>query len=128
LEYRRDIDGLRALAIIPVVACHAGLPFARGGYVGVDVFFVISGYLITRLLREEIASGSFSLIGFYERRARRILPALFVVLAAVFAGAWAIQLPQDLAEHSIENAVVVVAERVARNVCRERLRALGPPF
>ncbi|EXJ14351.1 acyltransferase family protein [Imhoffiella purpurea] len=79
--YRPDIDGLRALAILPVVLFHAGVPGFAGGFVGVDVFFVISGFLITRIIEDEHASGRFSIAGFYERRVRRILPALFTVLA-----------------------------------------------
>jgi peptidoglycan/LPS O-acetylase OafA/YrhL len=78
-RYRPDIDGLRALAILPVVFFHAhlGMP---GGFVGVDIFFVISGFLITTLIAEEISDRQFSLVGFYDRRVRRIFPALFVVL------------------------------------------------
>ena len=72
--YRPDIDGLRSIAVVPVVLFHAGFSLFSGGYVGVDVFFVISGYLITGILAGEIDRGKFSLIGFYERRARRILP------------------------------------------------------
>ena len=68
------------MAVVPVVLFHAGFQLFSGGYVGVDVFFVISGYLITGILADEIDRGRFSLTGFYERRARRILPALFVVL------------------------------------------------
>ena len=76
MRYRADIDGLRALAVLPVVLFHAGLPFVTGGFVGVDVFFVISGYLITGILAEEYESrGRISLLGFYERRIRRIFPA-----------------------------------------------------
>lgn len=86
--YRADIDGLRALAVLGVILFHAGNPWAAGGYIGVDVFFVISGYLITGILKRELAAGTFSLARFYERRARRILPALIVVLAATLgAGA-----------------------------------------
>jgi|CXWL01.1.fsa_nt_gi peptidoglycan/LPS O-acetylase OafA/YrhL len=80
IEYRPEIDGLRALAVVPVILFHAGLKLFEGGYVGVDVFFVISGYLITALIVAEKESGKFSIITFYERRARRILPALFVVV------------------------------------------------
>ena len=76
-RYRPDIDGLRALAVVPVVLFHAKLG-CRGGFVGVDVFFVISGYLITSLILKELGEGAFSLITFWERRIRRILPALSV--------------------------------------------------
>ena len=82
LHYRPDIDGLRAVAVIPVVLYHAGVQFFSGGYVGVDVFFVISGFLIAGIIAREIQSDRFSLVNFYERRARRILPALFVVIGA----------------------------------------------
>jgi peptidoglycan/LPS O-acetylase OafA/YrhL len=90
VKYRPEIDGLRALAVVPVVFYHAGVPLFSGGFAGVDVFFVISGYLITSLLVEEQARGEFSIAAFYRRRARRILPALCVVVAACapFAYAW----------------------------------------
>lgn len=94
--YRREIDGLRALAVLPVMLFHAGFSGVSGGFVGVDVFFVISGYLITGILISEQAAGTFTLTGFYERRARRILPALFVVLLACLPFAWAWLLPSDL--------------------------------
>jgi peptidoglycan/LPS O-acetylase OafA/YrhL len=98
--YRPDIDGLRSVAVVPVVLFHAGFQLFSGGYVGVDVFFVISGYLITGILADEIDRGRFSLTGFYERRARRILPALFVVLAACLAAGWVLLLPKDYLEMS----------------------------
>lgn len=79
MRYRPEIDGLRAVAVVPVILFHAGLDFFSGGFVGVDIFFVISGFLITSILLDELSSGRFSLVGFYERRARRILPALVVV-------------------------------------------------
>ena len=79
-DYRPEIDGLRALAVVPVIFFHAGFDAFRGGFVGVDIFFVISGYLITTIILRERTRGQFSLLGFYERRARRILPALFLVL------------------------------------------------
>ena len=83
-SFRPDVEGLRALAIGAVLLCHAGLPFAAGGYVGVDVFFVISGFLITRLLLDEAdRTGGVSLSRFYARRAKRILPLLALVLVAV---------------------------------------------
>src|SRR3954452_16883848 len=82
--FRPDIEGLRALAIGTVLLCHAGVPFLAGGYVGVDVFFVISGFLITRLLLGELErTGRISLRGFYGRRAKRLLPLTAVLLAAV---------------------------------------------
>jgi len=83
--YRSDIDGLRAVAVVPVVIYHLGVHAIRGGFVGVDVFFVISGYLITQVLIGDIEQGRFSILGFYERRVRRILPALLAVLAATAA-------------------------------------------
>ena len=88
MQYRREIDGLRAVAVLPVILYHGGFAVFSGGYVGVDVFFVISGYLITTILIAERAAGSYSVLGFYERRARRILPALFVVLVASIPFAW----------------------------------------
>lgn len=96
MQYRREVDGLRAVAVLPVILFHAGMPFVSGGFVGVDVFFVISGYLITTILAQENASGRFSLRAFYERRARRILPALFVVLLACLPFAWMWLLPADM--------------------------------
>lgn len=80
MQYRREIDGLRAIAVVPVILFHAGFSWFSGGYVGVDVFFVISGYLITSILLNDLENGTFSIINFYERRARRILPALFFVI------------------------------------------------
>jgi peptidoglycan/LPS O-acetylase OafA/YrhL len=79
--YRQDIDGLRAVAVVPVLLFHAGIAPFGGGFVGVDVFFVISGYLITRILVAENTAGHFSLAGFYERRVRRIFPALMFTIA-----------------------------------------------
>ena len=82
MVYRKDIDGLRAVAVLSVILFHAGVPGFSGGFVGVDVFFVISGYLICGLLYEEAGrTGRISIAGFYERRARRILPALILVMA-----------------------------------------------
>jgi peptidoglycan/LPS O-acetylase OafA/YrhL len=80
LHYRKEIDGLRAIAILPVIWIHSGLPHLKGGFLGVDVFFVISGFLITSILLKEFEESSFSLVTFYERRARRIIPALLVVI------------------------------------------------
>lgn len=80
MQYRKEIDGLRAVAVLPVIFFHGNLFGMTGGYVGVDIFFVISGYLITSILIEEIKGNRFSILNFYERRARRILPALSAVL------------------------------------------------
>ncbi len=89
MKYRRDIDGLRALAVLPIVLYHAKFSTFSGGFVGVDIFFVISGFLITSIIVRQIEKQEFSLVGFYERRARRILPALIVVLLATMgAAAW----------------------------------------
>lgn len=98
-RYRADIDGLRAVAIVPVLMCHAGVFGFGGGYVGVDVFFVISGFLISRFICAELERGRFSLTGFYERRIRRIFPALIAVLLAVSLAASCLLLPQDLAPY-----------------------------
>lgn len=93
-RYRPEIDGLRALAVLAVVFFHAGFALP-GGYVGVDVFFVISGYLITGLLIREIGEKRFTLVGFWERRVRRLFPALFVVVLATLAIGFVIDLPQE---------------------------------
>ena len=97
MEHRREIDGLRAIAVLPVVLYHAGLPGFDGGYIGVDVFFVISGFLITSIILNDMAAGRFSLVQFYERRARRILPALFFVSLACVPFAWMLFLPDSMA-------------------------------
>ena len=85
LKYRTDIDGLRAIAVLAVLLFHIGVEPFSGGYVGVDIFFVISGYLITSIIVREIKGGNFSIVKFYERRFRRILPALTVVMASSLA-------------------------------------------
>jgi len=106
LSYRAEVDGLRAVAVISVILYHArmvvfGRNWFEGGYIGVDIFFVISGYLITRIILSELqADGSFSFLKFYERRARRILPMLFVVILASIPFAWQILLPSDLVEYT----------------------------
>jgi peptidoglycan/LPS O-acetylase OafA/YrhL len=88
MQYRREIDGLRAVAVLPVLLFHAGFGVFSGGFVGVDVFFVISGYLITSIILADCDRGRFSIVNFYERRARRILPALFLVMLACLPFAW----------------------------------------
>ena len=95
VAYRADIDGLRAVAIVPVVFYHASIAPFSGGYVGVDVFFVISGYLITSFILGQIDRGKFSLRNFYLRRIRRIFPALFVMMAFCAAVGWILLTPQD---------------------------------
>ena len=104
--YRKEIDGLRALAVLPVILFHAGFTTFSGGFVGVDIFFVISGYLITSIIVDEIEHHSFSLIKFYERRARRILPALFFVILCTLPFAWCWMLPNELTQFS-ESLVAV---------------------
>tara|TARA_R110002096_G_scaffold91753_8_gene207660 strand:+ start:3822 stop:5717 length:1896 start_codon:yes stop_codon:yes gene_type:complete len=100
IQYRKEIDGLRAIAVIPVILFHAGLPAFSGGFIGVDVFFVISGYLITSIILSEKQTGTFSLVCFYERRARRILPALFLVIFVCLPLAWLLMLPSELKNFS----------------------------
>ncbi len=110
-RYRPDIDGLRALAVTIVVLFHAEVPGFPGGFVGVDVFFVISGFLITGILARSFTAGTFSLVEFYERRARRILPALFVMVLGVIAAAPFIIRPWDIA--AVGRSVKYVATSVA---------------
>lgn len=96
MDYRREIDGLRALAVLPVILFHAGFDLFSGGFVGVDVFFVISGYLITKIILSELEQEKFSILNFYERRARRILPALFLVILVCIPFAWFWLYPSDM--------------------------------
>jgi peptidoglycan/LPS O-acetylase OafA/YrhL len=96
--YRPDIDILRAIAVLSVLCFHWGIPPFFGGFVGVDVFFVISGFLITRLIVHEVQAGEFSFAHFYERRIRRILPALYAVIAVTGFAAWYLLLPPQTIE------------------------------
>jgi peptidoglycan/LPS O-acetylase OafA/YrhL len=100
MQYRREIDGLRALAVLPVLLFHAGFQSFSGGYIGVDIFFVISGYLITSIILAELQTGTFSIVKFYERRARRILPALFLVMLVSLPFAWLWITPTGLFDFS----------------------------
>src|SRR5260221_4005971 len=100
MRYRADIDGLRALAVIPVLFYHVGIPGFPGGFVGVDIFFVISGYLICGMIDEDIRNGSFSLSNFYKRRILRILPALFLMFLVTSILAYAYCLPVELEDYS----------------------------
>lgn len=95
-RYRADVDGLRAVAVLPVVLYHYGIPGFGGGFVGVDVFFVISGFLITSLIHAEMIDGRFSIVSFYERRVRRILPALIALIAICFLVSLVVLFPTDL--------------------------------
>ena len=106
-EYRPEIDGLRAVAVLPVILFHAGFQSFSGGFVGVDVFFVISGYLITTIILRELQEGRFTIGGFYERRARRILPALFLVALVCIPVAWLVLYPRHFREFS--ESIVAVA-------------------
>ncbi len=100
MKYRPEIDGLRALAVIPVVLFHAGCKPFQGGFIGVDIFFVISGYLITVILLSDLEAGTFSLTRFYARRVRRIVPALFLVMGATLLGAWVWLPPSSMVDFS----------------------------
>lgn len=100
LNYRRDIDGLRAIAVLLVVLNHVGFSAFGGGYIGVDVFFVISGYLITRKTAPDLALGRFSFADFYLRRVRRLLPAFVAMAVVTSVAAACILLPRDLASYS----------------------------
>lgn len=107
MKYRAEVDGLRALAVIPVILFHAGFEVFSGGFVGVDVFFVISGYLITTIIINELEAGKFSVVNFYERRARRILPALFFILLCTLPFAWLWLTPPNMRDFS--QSLVAVA-------------------
>lgn len=98
--YRPDIDGLRAIAVLAVLLFHADVPWITGGYVGVDVFFVISGYLITSIIVGKVDAGTFSIVDFWERRVRRIIPALMVVALFTLIGSWLLFFPQDFKDFS----------------------------
>jgi peptidoglycan/LPS O-acetylase OafA/YrhL len=96
LAYRPEIDCLRAVAVLAVLACHWKVAHFAGGFVGVDIFFVISGFLIARMIYTEALEGRFSFIAFYERRARRIVPALYVVVVATAIASSFLLLPTNL--------------------------------
>ncbi|HEX5704041.1 MAG TPA: acyltransferase family protein [Pyrinomonadaceae bacterium] len=107
-SYRPEVDGLRAIAVVAVVLYHAGGFYCHGGYVGVDVFFVISGFLITSLIWRDLETGRFTFAYFWERRARRIVPALVVVTAATLVAGWFLLLPGDYKNLGQEAAALAV--------------------
>ena len=100
LSYRSEIDGLRAIAVLPVILFHAGFAYFGGGFVGVDIFFVISGFLITSIIISDLEKGKFTVADFYERRIRRIIPALFFVILCGAPVAFMVLLPASLKEFS----------------------------
>ncbi|MBR1092294.1 acyltransferase [Bradyrhizobium manausense] len=100
MKYRADIDGLRAAAVVPVVLFHSGFPGFSGGYVGVDIFFVISGFVITLGLKDDLEAGRFSIFRFYVKRIRRIFPALAVTILATFVAAYFVLLPEAMVDLS----------------------------
>lgn len=107
MHHRPEVDGLRAVAVLSVIFYHAGIVFFSGGFIGVDVFFVLSGYLITALMLKDMSAGRFSLLHFYERRARRILPALIVVALVCLPFAWVLMVPAQFVDFS--QSLVAVA-------------------
>ena len=106
MKYRPEIDGLRAIAVMAVILYHANIPiyetnYFMGGYIGVDIFFVISGYLITSIIINELVStGNFSFKYFYERRIRRIIPTLIIVIIVSIPFTWIYMRPTHLVEYS----------------------------
>jgi peptidoglycan/LPS O-acetylase OafA/YrhL len=106
--YRSEVDGLRAIAVLPVILFHAGLFGFSGGYAGVDIFFVISGYLITRIILDELNARTFTIRNFYERRARRILPALFSMLTVTTLIA-VVVMPSELFKSYANSGLTVIS-------------------
>lgn len=105
--YRQDIDGMRGIAVLSVVIFHAFPESIKGGFVGVDIFFVISGYLISTIIYQNLQNGTFSFLDFYARRIRRIFPALFLVLLVSYTLGWSLLLPDEykqLGKHILSGA------------------------
>ncbi len=122
--YRPEVDGLRAMAVVLVILFHAGVSGWSGGFLGVDIFFVISGYLITQIILRESESGTFSFARFYERRARRILPALFVMAAVAALAGWVLFIPSDLT--SLSKALLGLATFSANFVFLKEVNYFAP--
>src|SRR6476661_2925537 len=112
-SFRPDVNALRALAVLAVIAFHFGLPGAASGYIGVDVFFVISGFLIGGQIMSRLEQGRFSLVSFFSSRIRRIVPALAVLSVVVVAWGWLFQLPDDYTAltRSATSAIEFVSNR-----------------
>lgn len=108
MNRRTEIDGLRAVALLPAILFHAEFPGFAGGYAGADVFFVISGYLITGIILGDLDAGRFSLAGFYERRVRRLVPALVLVVACCYPLAWHLLMPGPFRDFSVSMAAITV--------------------
>ena len=108
MKHRQDIDGLRALAVLAVVLFHFGVTGMSGGYAGVDIFFVISGFLITSILMKDAEKQSISFLGFYEKRIRRLFPALFATILASFVAAYFIFMPDEFREFG-RSAIAAIA-------------------
>ena len=107
-SYREDIDWLRAIAVLSVIGFHWDIePFHGAGFVGVDIFFVISGFLITQIIQSEMASGGFSFARFYERRVRRLLPALYAMVVMIVVPSFYFLLPSERHEFFKSIAAVV---------------------
>ncbi|MGP1685156.1 MAG: acyltransferase family protein, partial [Giesbergeria sp.] len=115
--YRPDIDGLRAIAVLAVVVFHAFPSALRGGFVGVDVFFVISGYLISGIIFKQVRTDTFSLATFYANRVRRIFPALLAVLVSCAAAGWFMLLPQ---EYSLLGKHIAAGAGFVQNIVLQR--------
>lgn len=105
-RYRPDIDGLRAVAVLAVIFCHAGFSAFRGGFIGVDVFFTISGFVVGTSILGDLSRGAFSLADFYARRAKRLAPALYAMLVAIFAFSILFSFPED-SFHLAKNILAV---------------------
>ena len=120
-NYREDIDALRGLAVLLVVIYHAFPKILPGGFIGVDVFFVISGFLITGIIKRELSNGEFSFINFYKRRIRRIFPALITILLTSHILGWLVLFPNEyslLGSHILHSAKYSAKNRLNYKACQ----------